>query len=174
MRKFITVLLLLFTATLAFAQQRTIRGRVTDATGEPLAGATIQESRKEKNTVAANAEGYFTITVSGNRVQLVVTAVGHKPKTISVTATAYTAKCDGCSGITSTGIDLLANPDKKVIAVDPNVIPLGTEVYVEGYGKAVAGDIGGAIKGNKIDVHVPTKDEAKSWGVRTVDVTILN
>ena len=95
-------------------------------------------------------------------------------KTISVTATAYTAKCDGCSGITSTGIDLLANPDKKVIAVDPNVIPLGTKVYVEGYGKAVAGDIGGAIKGNKIDVHVPTKDEAKSWGVRTVDVTILN
>ena len=49
MRKFITVLLLLFTATLAFAQQRTIRGRVTDATGEPLAGATIQESKKEKN-----------------------------------------------------------------------------------------------------------------------------
>lgn len=85
MRKFISVLLLLFTATLAFAQQRTVRGRVTDVTGEPLAGATIQESRKEKNTVAANAEGYFTITVSGNRVQLVITAVGHKPKTISVT-----------------------------------------------------------------------------------------
>jgi len=95
-------------------------------------------------------------------------------KTISVTATAYTAKCDGCSGITSTGINLIKNPDKKVIAVDPNVIPLGTEVYVEGYGNAIAGDIGGAIKGNKIDVHVPTKDEAKSWGVQTVDVTILD
>src|SRR5699024_8394774 len=95
-------------------------------------------------------------------------------KTISVTATAYTAKCDGCSGITSTGINLIENPDKKVIAVDPNVIPLGTEVYVEGYGNAIAGDIGGAIKGNKIDVHVPTKDEAKSWGVQTVDVTILD
>ncbi len=95
-------------------------------------------------------------------------------KTMTVTATAYTAKCEGCTGITSTGLDLNADPDKKVIAVDPNVIPLGTEVYVEGYGKAIAGDVGGAIKGNKIDIHVPTKEEANSWGVQTVDIEILN
>src|SRR5699024_5025701 len=95
-------------------------------------------------------------------------------QTLSVTATAYTAKCAGCSGITYTGVDLNANPNAKVIAVDPNVIPLGTEVYVEGYGNAIAADIGGAIKGNRIDIHVPTKDEAFSWGRRTVEVTILN
>jgi len=95
-------------------------------------------------------------------------------ETKTVTATAYTAECDGCSGVTSTGIDLNANPNQKVIAVDPSVIPLGTEVYVEGYGKAVAGDTGGAIKGNKIDLHVPSKGEANSWGVRTVNVEILD
>ncbi|MEC5424376.1 LysM peptidoglycan-binding domain-containing protein [Virgibacillus sp. C22-A2] len=95
-------------------------------------------------------------------------------KTISVTATAYTAGCDGCSGITSTGINLNEDPNAKVIAVDPTVIPLGSKVYVEGYGHAVAGDIGSAIKGNKIDLHVPTKDEAYSWGVRTVEVTIVD
>lgn len=95
-------------------------------------------------------------------------------ETISVTATAYTAGCEGCSGVTSTGIDLKANPNEKVIAVDPNVIPLGTKVHVEGYGNAVAADVGGAIKGDKIDVHVPTKDEAYSWGVQTVNVTILD
>lgn len=95
-------------------------------------------------------------------------------ETMSVTATAYTAKCDGCSGVTSTGMDLNANPDQKVIAVDPNVIPLGTKVHVEGYGEAIAGDVGGAIKGDKIDVHVPTKEEANSWGVRTVNVEILD
>lgn len=95
-------------------------------------------------------------------------------ETISVTATAYTAGCDGCSGITATGINLNDNPNKKVIAVDPDVIPLGSRVHVEGYGEAIAGDTGGAINGNKIDIHVPTKDEAYSWGVRTVDVTILN
>ncbi|MEM1502911.1 LysM peptidoglycan-binding domain-containing protein [Domibacillus sp. 8LH] len=95
-------------------------------------------------------------------------------KTITVTATAYTAQCEGCSGVTATGIDLNNNPNKKVIAVDPNVIPLGSRVYVEGYGEAVAGDTGGAIKGNKIDLHVPNNDAAYSWGVRTVNVTILD
>lgn len=95
-------------------------------------------------------------------------------KTISVEATAYTAKCTGCSGVTATGINLNANPNAKVIAVDPNVIPLGSKVHVEGYGTAVAGDTGGAIKGNRIDLHVPTKSQALNWGRRTVEVTILN
>lgn len=94
-------------------------------------------------------------------------------ETISMTATAYTAKCDGCSGITSTGVDLNNNPNAKVVAVDPNVIPLGSEVYVEGYGYATAADVGGAINGNKIDLHVPTKEEANSFGVQEVNVTIV-
>ncbi|MHA6250594.1 3D domain-containing protein [Oceanobacillus sp. CAU 1775] len=94
-------------------------------------------------------------------------------KTFSVTATAYTAECEGCSGITYTGVNLNKNRNAKVIAVDPNVIPLGSEVYVEGYGYAIAADIGSAIKGNKIDLHVPTKDEAFAWGVRTVKITIV-
>ena len=74
-----------------------------------------------------------------------------------MSATAYTAYCNGCSGITATGINLRANPNVKVIAVDPNVIPLGSKVWVEGYGHAIAGDTGGAIKGNRIDLFVPTK-----------------
>ncbi|WP_100332395.1 LysM peptidoglycan-binding domain-containing protein [Bacillus xiapuensis] len=95
-------------------------------------------------------------------------------KTMTVTATAYTAQCNGCSGVTATGINLNANRNAKVIAVDPNVIPLGSKVYVEGYGTAIAGDTGGAIKGNRIDLHVPTKSQANSWGVRTVNITILD
>lgn len=95
-------------------------------------------------------------------------------KTIAVTATAYTAECDGCSGITYTGVDLNNDRNAKVIAVDPNVIPLGSKVYVEGYGYATAEDIGGAIKGNRIDLHVPTKKEAYSWGRQSVNITILD
>ncbi|WP_216831186.1 G5 and 3D domain-containing protein [Alkalihalobacterium elongatum] len=95
-------------------------------------------------------------------------------KTMTVTATAYTANCNGCSGITATGINLKNNRNMKVIAVDPNVIPLGSRVHVEGYGTAIAGDTGGAIRGNKIDVHVPTKNEAYRWGNRTVKITILD
>jgi 3D (Asp-Asp-Asp) domain-containing protein len=68
---------------------------------------------------------------------------------------------------------LLKNPTMKVIAVDPKVIPLGTRVYVEGYGYAIAGDTGGAIKGNKIDVFITTKEEALKWGRRTVKIKIL-
>lgn len=90
-----------------------------------------------------------------------------------VNTTAYTAYCNGCSGRTATGFDLRANPGAKVIAVDPRVIPLGTKVYVEGYGYAVAADTGGAIKGHKIDVFFPTKAEAFRWGVRKVKIKIL-
>ena len=64
-------------------------------------------------------------------------------KSFTMSSTAYTAGCSGCSGVTATGINLKDNPHMKVIAVDPSLIPLGTRVYVEGYGEAVAGDTGG-------------------------------
>ena len=95
-------------------------------------------------------------------------------KEMSVTATAYTAYCAGCSGTTYTGIDLRANPNQKVIAVDPSIIPLGSRVWVEGYGEAIAGDIGGAIKGNIIDVFLESKQDALNWGRKTVTIKILN
>jgi len=95
-------------------------------------------------------------------------------KTMTMTATAYTANCAGCSGITYTGINLKANPNQKVIAVDPRVIPLGSKVYVEGYGTAIAGDTGGAIKGNRIDIFIPDQASAMAYGIKTVKVTILN
>ncbi|WP_040978165.1 3D domain-containing protein [Oceanobacillus jeddahense] len=94
-------------------------------------------------------------------------------ETISVEATAYTADCNGCSGVTATGVDLNQDPNAKVIAVDPSVIPLGSEVYVEGYGYATAADTGGAINGNKIDLHVPSQEEAVSFGRQQVNVTIV-
>lgn len=96
-----------------------------------------------------------------------------KGEKITVTATAYTAECDGCTGTTYTGVNLLNDRNAKVIAVDPDVIPLGSKVYIEGYGYAVAEDIGGSIKGNRIDVHVPTKEEAYDWGVRETELTII-
>jgi 3D (Asp-Asp-Asp) domain-containing protein len=90
-----------------------------------------------------------------------------------VSATAYTAYCSGCSGTTTSGINLRSNPNAKVIAVDPSVIPLGSKVWVEGYGYAIAADTGGAIKGNKIDVFIPTKSAAYQWGRKTVRIKIL-
>ena len=59
------------------------------------------------------------------------------------------------------------------IAVDPSVIPLGTELYVEGYGYCVAEDTGGLIKGNRIDIYLDSEAECVNWGVRDVTVYIL-
>lgn len=63
--------------------------------------------------------------------------------------------------------------NRGTVAVDPRVIPLGTRLYVEGYGYATALDTGGAIRGNKIDVWFPSLGECYQWGYRTVKVTIL-
>ena len=95
-------------------------------------------------------------------------------KTITMEATAYNWDCATCNGrgLTATGYNLKANPD-GVIAVDPRVIPLGTKVYVEGYGYAVARDTGGAVKGNRIDVHMRSISAARQFGRQTVKVTII-
>lgn len=89
-------------------------------------------------------------------------------------ATAYTANCKGCSGITYTGINLHNNPNAKVVAVDPNLIPLGSKVEIKGYGTYLAADIGGAIKGRKIDIFVPNKATANRFGIKSVQIRILN
>lgn len=96
-------------------------------------------------------------------------------KVFTMVATAYGADCKGCSGITATGMNIKTSPTPKVVSVDPNVIPLGSRVWVEGYGEAIAADTGGAIKGNRIDVLVPSEAHARNnWGRRTVQVKVLN
>jgi 3D (Asp-Asp-Asp) domain-containing protein/peptidoglycan hydrolase CwlO-like protein len=89
-------------------------------------------------------------------------------------ATAYTASCNGCSGITSTGINLKDNPNAKVIAVDPSVIPLGSRVEVKGYGTFIAADTGGNITGQKIDIFMSNRSNALAFGRQSVQIRILN
>lgn len=119
-----------------------------------------------------------------SKIELIGTKEDNKPTTsssenasvsgrqVTVEATAYGADCEGCSGITATGIALSGGA--RVIAVDPSVIPLGSRVYVPGYGEAIAGDTGGAIQGNIIDVFMGTEAAASSWGRQTITVTILD
>ncbi|MGG1850227.1 cell wall-binding protein EntB [Bacillus wiedmannii] len=97
---------------------------------------------------------------------------------LTVVATAYTADPseNGTYGgrvLTAMGHDLTVNPNMRIIAVDPKVIPLGSKVWVEGYGEAIAGDTGSAIKGNRIDVLMGSKSKAMNWGRKTVKVKIL-
>jgi 3D (Asp-Asp-Asp) domain-containing protein len=62
---------------------------------------------------------------------------------------------------------------RGVVAVDPRVIPMGTRLYVEGYGEAIAADQGNAIKGNRIDLFFDSHQQARQWGMKTVKVTVL-
>lgn len=64
-------------------------------------------------------------------------------------------------------------PSRGTIAVDPEVIPLGSKLHVEGYGEGIAEDTGGAIRGNIIDLYMLDRNEALSWGRRQVEVTII-
>ena len=64
-------------------------------------------------------------------------------------------------------------PAVGTVAVDPEVIPLGTRLWIEGYGEAVALDTGGAVKGNVIDVYLPTEAECLQWGRRQVEVRVI-
>lgn len=94
-------------------------------------------------------------------------------KVLYMESTAYSYTEPGSSYYTAMGIDLRQN--SQVVAVDPNVIPLGTLVEVEGYGIALAADTGGAIKGNILDVHLGSVEACRQWGRRfNVKVTILD
>jgi 3D (Asp-Asp-Asp) domain-containing protein len=81
-------------------------------------------------------------------------------------ATAYTADCSGCSGFTALG----RRAGRGIVAVDPRVIPLGTRLYIPGYGVAVAGDTGGAIHGNRIDLGFDSTSDAMRFGRREVTI----
>ncbi|MCW6653630.1 3D domain-containing protein [Aerococcaceae bacterium NML210727] len=88
-----------------------------------------------------------------------------------VEATAYSYQEAGLSNFTADGTDL--TQDSKVIAVDPSVIPLGTMVYIPGYGTYRAADTGGAIVGNKIDIHFNSIEECYQFGRRQLTIYIL-
>ena len=85
-------------------------------------------------------------------------------------STAYSWREAGASNLSATGIDL--SKESNVVAVDPSLIPLGSLVKVSGYGFAIAGDTGGAIQGNIIDVHFDSVDQCRLWGRRQVTVEI--
>lgn len=88
-----------------------------------------------------------------------------EPETMIFEATAYT----WTGNRTATG----TWPSRGTIAVDPEVIPLGTRLHIEGYGEAVAEDTGGAIRGHIIDLYMESEDECWDWGRRTVKVRII-
>ncbi|MBU4179235.1 MAG: hypothetical protein KJ625_04735, partial [Actinobacteria bacterium] len=94
----------------------------------------------------------------------------HTGRFLTMRATAYSPEEPGLSDTTASGL----KAQYGVVAVDPSVIPLGTRLFIDGYGHAIAADTGGAIKGNRIDLCFNTLEEVTAYGCRTVRVEILD
>ncbi|MGB9638765.1 MAG: 3D domain-containing protein, partial [bacterium] len=90
-------------------------------------------------------------------------------KVLEMEASAYTSGIGNVGYYTATGHRVR----KGIVAVDPSVIPLGTKLYIQGYGYAVALDKGSAIKGNRIDLYFENYNDVINWGRRRVKVFIL-
>ena len=92
-------------------------------------------------------------------------------KELICSTTAYTS---GAGSMTASGRVVERNPNGiSTVSVDPNVIPFGTYLYIEGYGYAVAADKGSSIKGNEVDVFFNSDSDCNNWGRQTVKVTVL-
>ncbi|HDR4906397.1 TPA: cell wall-binding protein [Bacillus cereus] len=160
------------------AEERAKAEAAAKAEQEALAKAQAEIAEKQKQEKASKpAEPVSKNTETQSKPDTKPTQGG---KEFYVTATAYTADPSengykpGETVKSKLGHNLTANPNMKLIAVDPSVIPLGSTVYVEGYGTAIAGDTGSAIKGHIIDLLMPNSAQANDWGRRTVKVKILN
>ncbi|MEG1478801.1 MAG: 3D domain-containing protein, partial [Clostridiales bacterium] len=139
---------------------------VTYKDGKIVAEKLIDSQTKEptRKIMAVGSQDLASVGSAPKSGNYAPNGVKYKSK-ITATATAYTH--DGSK--TRMGTDCRVG----AIAVDPNVIPLGTKLYVEGYGECTAEDTGGKIKGNRIDVFLGSESECSSWGVKDVTVYIL-
>jgi uncharacterized protein YabE (DUF348 family) len=145
--------------------------RVTYEDGEEVSremvGEKVIKEKQDKIVEYGTIDSF--VTARGDRIRF--------SKALTMMATAYHAGVESTGktpdhpeyGITYTGVRV----QKGIVAVDPKVIPLGTRLYVEGYGYAVAADIGSAIKGNRIDLYHDTYEEAMRYGRRRVKVYFL-
>jgi 3D (Asp-Asp-Asp) domain-containing protein len=93
-------------------------------------------------------------------------------KVLILEATAYSDTCRCCGKWVGKPTSFGLKKRYGVVATDPKIIPMGTKLFVEGYGYAIAGDTGGAIKGFKIDLFFPSEQQALEYGRKRVKVYI--
>lgn len=113
---------------------------------------------------------------SGNKKLATMASTSEKPNISGNYKATYTMEATAYAGdiLTALGLKTCRDPGGlSSIAVDPNVIPLGTKVYIPGYGYAICSDTGGLIKGNIIDLFMDSEEECMNWGRQPVTVHIV-
>lgn len=147
---------------LAYAISAHLMSGRPDGTLRPQAIATRAEAAALVSRILLPADGLQTITLDGHTVRYT--------QSFDLIASKYTPNEHDVGNITYTGVTVRTG----TVAVDPNVIPLGSLLYVENYGFAIAADIGGAIKGNRIDLFSwESGSQALHFGLQPVKVWLL-
>lgn len=144
----LTLLLLLFLAGPALGQTLEEEIGLKLAASFKIAGASLKVPPPPPKPKPKAPEG---LSIQGGR-------------TLSVLSTAYCLRGQTASG---------SYVKHGTIAVDPRVIPMGSRIYVPGYGWGIAADTGGMIKGNVIDIWLPTSRQCYDWGVRRVTIKVF-
>lgn len=152
----------------------------TSLAGCLLAAYAIREQGAYITTLEASAQQYAMLghAMASRISQLeldTVTAPLRNGRVLQVEATAYTNSRDETwpyhDGVTAIGLP--AEAHRRIVAVDPDVIPLRSRVWIPGRGWHIAGDVGGAIQGKRIDILMATKEEAFLWGRQRVTVVVV-
>ena len=121
-----------------------------------------------KNIEEKKVDDVLSTTYSDN-IKIESNPTNNYKEVYTMMSTAYAGDT-----ITYMGTTPVRDPDGiSTIAVDPSIIPLGSKVYIPGYGLAIASDTGGLIKGNRIDLFLNSEDECINWGVQTVSLYLI-
>lgn len=142
---------------------------IADKNAKELAAAKAKKKQTEIRaiTMSRHLDSSKSSTSKSNAIPI---DVSNSTSYFIIESTAYSM-----GGYTSSGSKTSRDPNGySTIAVDPRVIPMGSKVYIEGYGYAIASDTGSAIKGNIIDVFFNTEAEVLNWGRRNVKIRIIN
>ena len=134
----------------------------------------VKEVEKSEATTSANNETAQATQATETTQATQTTQAASSSQNgyyLTVEATAYSYNEAGLSNYTADGTNLVNEPN--VIAVDPSVIPLGSYVEIPGYGVFRAADTGGAIYGNRIDVHLVNLNDVYNFGRRTITIRVL-
>ena len=131
----------------------------------------VQNNNEVKEVETTEATTQAAETETTQTTQAAAASSNQGGYYLTVEATAYSYNEAGLSNYTADGTSLVSEPN--VIAVDPSVIPLGSYVEIPGYGVFRAADTGGAIYGNRIDVHLVNLNDVYNFGRRTITIRVL-
>jgi 3D (Asp-Asp-Asp) domain-containing protein len=145
---------------------RKILVRYTQRDGGPVKRSVIASSLLRAPKPKIIAQGVRRSALAGFEAYGIARLAYIARGAMEMLATGYSADCNGCDGMTAIG----RRAGHGIVAVDPHVIPLGTHLFIPGYGLAVAGDTGGAIVGHRIDLGFDSLRDAMLFGRHAVTV----